>query len=174
MSLEIERKFLVTSPDWRGQSIGSERLRQGYLANTRACSVRVRIAGARSWLSVKGMQPGRVRPEYEYEIPVSDGAEMLADLIDGPAIEKIRHRVEVGTHQFEVDEFQGANRGLVIAEIELAAADDEFERPHWLGDEVTDEERFYNFRLAAVPFDAWPEAQRDAVLAGRCTGGVPT
>jgi adenylate cyclase len=171
MSLEIERKFLVRGADWRRQSAGSERLRQGYLANTRACSVRVRVAGARGWLSVKGMQPGRVRPEYEYEIPASDAAELLAALIEGPAIEKIRHRVEFGAHLFEVDEFQGANRGLVIAEIELDAADEDFQQPHWLGDEVTDDERFYNFRLAAEPFDVWPEAQRQSVIAGRRANG---
>lgn len=167
MSLEIERKFLVRSPDWRAQSAGSESLRQGYLANTRACSVRVRIAGKRSWLSVKGMQPGRVRPEYEYEIPERDATGMLASMIDGPAIEKIRHRVEVGGHRFEVDEFQGANRGLVVAEIELAAADEAFERPQWLGDEVTDDARYYNFRLVDEPFGQWPEPVRQAALAGR-------
>ena len=174
MSLEIERKFLVRSGAWRAAAAGSKSLRQGYLANTRACSVRVRIAGERGWLSVKGMQPGRVRPEYEYEIPEPDAAGMLASMVDGPAIAKIRHRVSVGSHLFEVDEFQGANRGLVIAEIELEAADQEFDRPDWLGDEVTDDPRYYNFRLADEPFERWPEAIRRAAVAGRnAMGGGP-
>jgi adenylate cyclase len=173
MNLEIERKFLVQSTDWREQATGQERLRQGYLANTPTCSVRVRVATGRGWVSVKGMQPGRVRPEYEYRIPESNATEMLSAFAEGPLIEKIRHRVPVGRHCFEVDEFQGANEGLVIAEIELDSRDEEFPRPPWLGDEVTEDARFYNFRLSSEPFGGWPDARRQAALRGRSLAGDP-
>lgn len=166
MNLEIERKFLVRDGRWRGAAIGNERLRQGYLANTARCSVRVRVAAGQGWISVKGMQPGRVREEYEYPIPEADAAGMLTAFVAGPWVDKIRHRVPVGGHVFEVDEFQGANEGLVIAEIELDAADEEFPRPPWLGDEVTDDERYYNFRLSSAPFGSWPEALRQAAGCG--------
>lgn len=167
MSLEIERKFLVKDAAWREQATGRERLRQGYLANTAACSVRVRTASGRGWVSVKGMQPGRVRQEFEYGIPETEAAEMLSAFAEGPLIEKIRHRVPVGRHCFEVDEFQGANEGLVVAEIELASGDEEFLRPSWLGDEVTEDPRFYNFRLSSRPFNVWPAADRRAALDGQ-------
>ncbi len=166
MRLEIERKFLVRDASWRGQTIGCARLRQGYLANTPVCSIRVRSAEGRGWISIKGMQPGRVRPEYEYAIPESEATEILAEFVAGPLIEKVRHQVPVGRHRFEVDEFLGSNEGLVLAEIELAAAEDEFARPQWLGDEVTEDARYYNFRLASEPFNAWPEARRRAALLG--------
>ena len=166
MNIEIERKFLVRDGRWRDGATGQQRLRQGYLANTAACSVRVRVAGGQGWISVKGMRPGRVRDEYEYAIPEADAAAMLAAFVGDPLIDKVRHRVPVGGHVFEVDEFQGANRGLVIAEIELDAPDEEFPQPPWLGDEVTDDGRYYNFRLVFEPFGAWPEELRQAVAGG--------
>lgn len=166
MNVEIERKFLVRDERWRDGVAGQQRLQQGYLANTAACSVRVRVAQRQGWLSVKGMRPGRVRDEYEYPIPEADATAMLAEFVGDPLIDKVRHRVPVGGHVFEVDEFQGANRGLVIAEIELNAPDEEFPQPPWLGDEVTDDGRYYNFRLASEPFGAWPEALRQAVARG--------
>lgn len=171
MNLEIERKFLVCSPAWREQATARERLSQGYLANTAACSIRVRTAAGRGWVSVKGMQPGRVRPEYEYAIPVSDAAEMLSAFAAGPLIEKTRHQVPVGRHRFEVDEFQGANEGLVVVEIELDTPDEEFPRPTWLGDEITEDARFYNFRLSSEPFRGWSEVRRRAARSGRIVAG---
>lgn len=171
MSLEIERKFLVRDERWRGQVAESGHLRQAYLANTAACSVRVRVAGAEAWLSVKGMQPGRVRDEFEYAIPGQDAEDMLATFAGGPWVEKIRHRVPIGRHEFEVDEFLGANEGLVIAEIELDAPDEEFPRPPWLGDEVTECERYYNFRLADAPFRDWPENLRQRIRRGQDATG---
>jgi len=108
-----------------------------------------------------------VRDEYEYLIPETDAASMLATFVGDPLVDKIRHRVRVGGHLFEVDEFQGPNQGLVIAEIELDAPDQEFPRPPWLGDEVTDDGRYYNFRLASEPFGTWPEDLRQAVGRGR-------
>jgi adenylate cyclase len=167
MSVEIERKFLVAGDGWRRVSIAQERLRQGYLANTPACSIRVRSARDRAWLSVKGMQPGRSRPEFEYPIPEPDAAQMLSDFAGEGGVEKIRHRVPVGSHCFEVDEFEGANAGLVIAEIELGASEESFDRPAWLGEEVTDDARFYNFRLATEPFSTWPDERRQDAMRGR-------
>lgn len=166
MNLEIERKFLVKDDAWRRDAIASAELRQGYLANTATSSVRVRVAGRDAWLSVKAMRAGRSREEFEYAIPLADALALLDGFIEGPPVEKTRHRVPVGGHEFEVDEFQGANRGLVVAEIELDDADEEFPRPRWLGDEVTDDARYYNFRLAGEPFCGWPKELRAAVARG--------
>jgi adenylate cyclase len=164
MNLEIERKFLGKGDDWRGQAVASTDLCQGYLANTAASSVRV--AANEAWLSVKAMLPGRTREEFEYAIPREDARALPAGFTEGPVIDKIRHRVPVGDHEFEIDEFLGANRGLVVAELELDDADEEFARPDWLGDEVTDDARFYNFRLASEPFRDWPADFRAQVAQG--------
>ena len=171
MNLEIERKFLVRDDRWREAATNAQRLRQAWLANTGRCSVRVRSAEDRGWISVKSMRPGRCREEYEYAIPVADAKALFGTLAEGPAVEKLRHAVPAGRHRFELDEFEGANRGLVIAEIELESAEEVFERPDWLGDEVTDDIRFYNFRLAAKPFVDWPGAWREAVARGRAPPG---
>ncbi len=167
MAIEIERKFLPRSDAWRGAVRDSTRLLQGYVANTPRCSVRVRIAGESAWLSLKSMEPGTTRLELEYPIPVADARLALDRMESGPRVEKVRHRVPAGRHCYEVDEFLGDNAGLVIAEIELGAADEAFERPDWLGDEVTGEPRFYSFMLAAEPFAGWPRALRDAARSGR-------
>jgi adenylate cyclase len=171
MKLEIERKFLVRGAAWRDLATARERLSQGYLANTSACSIRVRRASGRGWLSVKGMQPGRSRPEYEYRIPEADAAELLAAFAEGELVEKTRHIVPVAGHRFEVDEFAGRNEGLIVAEIELASSDEPIPRPDWLGEEVTEDARFYNFRLASTPFSHWNEAEQGAVRAGRRPAG---
>jgi adenylate cyclase len=167
MRQEIERRFLVRDEGWRAQARGAQALQQGYLAHTALCSVRVRAAAGEAWLTIKGRRSGAARSEFEYPIPPADAAALLAAFTGEARIEKQRHPVPVGRHLFEVDEFGGANRGLVIAEIELAAADEEFPRPAWLGDEVTDDERFYNASLAAVPFGSWPEQLRRAARCGR-------
>ena len=166
MNLEIERKFLVKDDAWRQDAVTCAELRQGYLANTGTSSVRVRVAGGEAWLSVKSMRAGRAREEFEYPIPLADALALLGGFTEGPLVEKIRHRVPVGGHEFEVDEFQGANRGLVVAEVELDDANEEFARPRWLGDEVTDDARYYNFRLAGEPFRDWPAELRAAVAQG--------
>lgn len=166
MKIEIERKFLVKDDGWRREAVARAELRQGYLANTKASSVRVRVAESEGWLSVKAMRSGRSREEFEYAIPVADARALLDGFTEGPPVEKTRHRVPVGGHEFEIDEFQGANRGLVVAEVELDEADEEFPRPRWLGDEVTDDPRYYNFRLASEPFRDWPAALRAAVARG--------
>ena len=172
MSIEIERKFLVCDDRWRAQSAGSALLRQGYLANTARCSLRVRVADGQGWLSAKAMQQGPSRAEFEYAIPAAEAEAMLAAFAEGPVVEKLRHRVMAGRHCFELDEFLGANAGLVLAEIELDAPEQAFPRPPWLGDEVTDDGRFYNFRLAMAPFSSWPATARASVAAGRSPHGA--
>ncbi len=167
MGIEVERKFLVVSGAWRDRVRQTIDIVQGYLANTTRSSTRVRIADGHATLSVKGMTPGASRPEFEYPIPVSEAREMLRSLCEGPLLEKRRHLVDVGSHCYEIDEFTGANTGLVVAEVELARADEPFARPGWLGDEVTDSLRYYNFRLVHEPFDSWPEADQEAARAGR-------
>ncbi|MCC7462589.1 MAG: CYTH domain-containing protein [Gammaproteobacteria bacterium] len=157
MAIEIERKFLVNGAAWRAGVRQRELLRQGYLANTERCSVRVRLAGGQGWLSVKAMTPGIARAEYELPLPHADAAAMLAELCLGPLIEKWRHRVIYENREWEIDEFLGENAGLIVAELELEAADAAFARPPWLGTEVTDDVRYYNFRLATQPWGRWPE-----------------
>ncbi|QPF73033.1 CYTH domain-containing protein [Roseateles sp. DAIF2] len=153
MGIEIERKFLVaTGEGWRRPD--ALVFSQGYLNRAAERTVRVRIAGARAFLTIKGKSRGASRAEFEYEIPVADARELLA-LCEGPLIEKTRHTLEVEGTRWEVDEFHGANAGLVLAEVELAHEDQPFARPAWLGAEVTGDERYYNSRLSEHPFSAW-------------------
>jgi adenylate cyclase len=155
MALEIERKFLVTSSAWRAQARSRELLRQGYLESAERSSIRVRTTGDRAWLNIKAKRSGMTRLEFEYPIPLADADEILSELCKGPRVEKYRHRVAVGAHTWEVDEFLGANQGLVVAEIELSDEAEQFERPAWLGEEVTQDERYYNFNLAKRPYMEW-------------------
>jgi len=154
IAIEIERKFLLADDRWRAEVRCSEYLAQGYLGGTRS-SVRVRIGGDRAWLNIKSLTLGAARLEFEYPIPVVDAQIMLAQLADGPVVSKMRHHVDIGQHLFEIDEFDGDNTGLIVAEVELSAADEEFARPAWLGREVTDDPRYYNVNLARRPFCAW-------------------
>lgn len=167
MGVEIERKFLVRHDGWRPAVVSSVDIVQGYLANTARSSVRLRVAGEAATLSVKGMTPGVRRDEFEYPLPLEDARHMLATLCEGPLLEKRRHVVAAGAHRFEIDEFKGPNAGLVVAELELARPDEPFARPAWLGEEVTDHARYYNFRLASEPFAGWPAGDREAARAGR-------
>jgi adenylate cyclase len=157
MPTEIERKFRIANDAWRQQIRSSTLLRQGYLANTARASVRVRLAGDEGWLSVKAMTPGRARAEYEAAIPAEDANDMLQRLCQGPVIEKWRHIVIYDGHEWEIDEFLGENAGLLIAELELDSEHEEFASPPWLGDEVTHDERYYNFKLSEHPWRRWPE-----------------
>ena len=166
MAIEIERKFLVRRDAWRGRIAETHQIVQGYLANTSLSSVRVRLADDLGRLSVKAMTPGLSRQEFEYEIPAGDAKRMLATLCEGPRIEKRRHIVECEGHRFEVDEFGGDNRGLIVAELELADESEPGPRPAWLGEEVTAHARYYSFRLARRPFGAWPAADREAARGG--------
>jgi adenylate cyclase len=155
VALEIERKFLVRSEAWRLQVSHRTLMRQGYMGSGSRCSVRARVAGDQAWLNFKAKRSGTTRLEYEYSIPVADANEMLNELCEGPLIEKYRHEVRIGEHVWEIDEFLGDNAGLIVAEIELADENEAFERPDWLGEEVTADERYYNFNLAKRPYTTW-------------------
>ena len=158
MSLEIERKFLVTSGAWRAAVRSSLSMRQGYLGLGARASVRVRIAADRAWLNLKSRVTGPVRHEFEYAIPLADAEQMLATMTEGAVVEKVRHRVPWHGVEFEIDEFQGVNAGLVVAELELEAIDAPYPRPPWLGLEVTDDVRYYNSSLASDPWSRWGPA----------------
>ncbi|WP_043362754.1 CYTH domain-containing protein [Belnapia sp. F-4-1] len=149
MGTEIERKFLVTSEAWRAEAGPGTRLRQGYLhAGTPV--VRIRQAGELAFLTIKG--PGLLaRAEFEYPIPPEDAEAMLASLCAPPIIDKTRHRIARDGLTWEIDEFAGHLAGLVLVEIELASADQAFDRPGWLGDEVTDDPRYQNAALSRAP-----------------------
>jgi adenylate cyclase len=162
MAVEIERKFRVLNDSWRSEISQSTLLRQGYLANTARASIRVRLAGSQGWLSVKGMTAGVSRAEYETPIATADASEMLDTLCEGPLIEKWRHIVVYEGSDWEIDEFLADNAGLVVAELELESELQYFARPAWLGAEVSEDERYYNFRLAQLPYRRWPENQRSS------------
>jgi adenylate cyclase len=160
VAVEIERKFLVVGEAWRAQVRHSVAMRHGYLVPPGGrASVRVRIEGAAGKLNIKAAVIGSTRAEYEYDIPVSDAQELLETLCEG-LILKTRHYLEYGGMLWEIDEFQGANAGLVVAEIELERADQPFARPDWLGREVTEEARYYNHALAWHPYRDWSPAER--------------
>lgn len=154
MAYEVERKFLVRSDAWRKVGVGSP-YRQGYLVNSEFRTVRVRISNGAAWLTVKGARVGLTRPEFEYTIPIGDAEEMLATLCDSSLVEKTRYKVPLGEHIWEVDEFHGENAGLVLAEIELRHEAEAFERPAWLGEEVSDDPRYYSAHLSKEPFSSW-------------------
>ncbi len=152
MPTEIERKFLVRSHAWKSGK--GTRLAQGYLSREPGRTVRVRVAEDHAYLTIKGRMVGISRPEFEYEIPVAD-AEQLLRLCDGLVVEKTRFLVTHAGTTWEVDEFHGANTGLVVAEVELDTEDEIFERPPWLGEEVTSDLRYTNSALASRPFTQW-------------------
>ena len=153
MAKEIERKFLVYRELWQPKGEGIE-IAQGYLAADKKRAVRVRLAGDRAYLTVKGPTKGVERLEFEYEIPTDDARAMLA-LCERPWIEKRRYCERYGAHTWEVDCFFGENEGLVVAEIELSAPDEPFERPPWLGEEVSTDSRYLNASLMRLPFSRW-------------------
>ena len=162
MGIEIERKFLLAGDAWRSGIARSQRLVQGYLlpSGAGACSVRVRIGGDLAWLNIKSAIAGVERAEYEYSIPRNDAEQMLQRFCTG-AIEKIRHHVPYAGRTFEVDEFGGENAGLIVAELELETADAQFERPAWLGSEVSNLRRYYNLHLVDHPYARWSAAERN-------------
>ncbi len=154
MALEIERKFLVTGDAWRILARGVT-YRQGHLCRTGTCTVRIRIAGERAFLTVKSRTSGITRAEYEYEIPLADGEELLANLAERPIIKKTRRKIPYAGFIWDVDEFHGENQGLILAEIELEHEDQPFDKPAWIGEEVTGDPRYGNAALARRPFSAW-------------------
>ncbi len=154
MGREIERKFLVRGDGWRTGPAG-EAVRQGYLAADVERSVRVRVVENKAFLTVKGKSEGLVRREFEYAIPPEDAAELLDYLCLQPLIQKTRYRREVGGRAWEIDEFAGENKGLILAEVELASPDESVVLPDWVGDEVSHDPRYYNANLARLPFSRW-------------------
>lgn len=153
---EIERKFLVCGQSWR--SLGTPVYYcQGYLSSNPARTVRVRIAGNKAFLTVKGANKGAVRTEYEYEIPVEDARVMLETLCERPLIEKTRTKIAYGGRIWEVDAFAGENEGLVVAEVELEDENAPIEKPDWVGEEVTGDARYYNSNLVAHPYASWKD-----------------
>ena len=153
MGVEIERKFLLTGDGWRALGTAVP-MRQGYLSSDKARVVRVRIEGDQAYLTIKSKSTGATRGEWEYPIPVLDAEELLA-LCDQPLVEKARRRIDYAGHVWEVDEFFGVNAGLVVAEIELDAEDAAFDKPEWIGEEVTDDPRYYNSSLIKRPYSSW-------------------
>lgn len=152
---EIERKFLVAG-DFRGEVSGASRIKQGFLSSVPGRTVRVRVRGDKGYLTVKGPAQGLTRFEWEKEIPAEE-AELLLRLCEPGMIDKTRYLVPStdGRHTWEVDEFHGDNEGLVVAEIELSSEDETFERPAWLGAEVTGDRRYYNSCLIRHPYKDW-------------------
>lgn len=155
MPIEIERKFLVSDEGWRNQAGPGVRLMQGYLVSRPELSVRARLEGEQGRLTIKGAARGISRSEFEYAIPAADARAMLSELAETGLIDKTRYRVREGAHTWEVDVFAGDNAGLVLAELELQSPDEAFERPCWLGAEVSDDPRYLNANLARRPFKDW-------------------
>jgi CYTH domain-containing protein len=154
--VEIERKFLVLSNDFVNEAFSQKRIVQAYLSSNPDRTVRVRIKGDKGFITIKGKSNanGTTRLEWEREISVMD-AEILLSICESGTIDKIRHEIKVGKHVYEVDIFSGENEGLVMAEIELESEEESFEKPSWLGEEVTNDERYYNAYLSKKPFVNW-------------------
>ena len=163
--LEIERKFLVLNDDYKRQAFGGSRISQGYICSGHGRTVRVRIRDDRGYLTIKGPSDaaGLSRYEFEKEITLEE-AQQLMKLCEPGAIDKTRYLVKSGAHTFEVDEFYGDNDGLVIAEVELQSEDESFEKPAFIGREVTGDRRYYNAHLTKHPFCDWREQERSESL----------
>ncbi|MEL6854232.1 MAG: CYTH domain-containing protein [Cyanobacteria bacterium J06607_13] len=160
MPQEIERKFLVASDRWRdalaARNLTGQFYCQGYIATVHpGQSVRLRIVGEQGYLTIKGPTEGLSRAEFEYDIPVDDARELLETLCDRPFIEKIRYRLPIDNLVWEIDEFQGDNAGLVIAEVELTSAGQTVSLPDWVGKEVSGDVRYYNSSLVKRPYGQW-------------------
>lgn len=154
MGVEIERKFLLAGERWR--TLGTPvLLRQGYLSSDPGRVVRVRVDGQHAYLTIKGRSEGATRGEWEYPIPLDEANELLERLCEKPLIEKTRREISFRGNTWEVDEFLGANQGLVVAEIELTSEDQQFDKPDWIGEEVTHDPRYYNSSLVRKPFSSW-------------------
>ena len=153
---EIERKFLVQSSDFIAEASHSQKIAQGYLNSTSERTVRIRIKDDKGFITIKGKgdESGTTRFEWEKEIELYE-AEALLKLCESGAIDKTRYVIKKGSHTFEVDIFEGENKGLIVAEIELSDANEIFEKPSWLAEEVTGDEKYYNAYLSKKPFTTW-------------------
>jgi adenylate cyclase len=154
MGKEIERKFLVKGDVWRSLATGTA-CRQGYLNSAKERTVRVRTIDDRAFLTIKGLTVGATRGEYEYEIPLADCNAMLDALAEKPIIEKKRYKVPLEGLTWEIDEFFGENDGLIVAEVELESKMQIFEKPEWVGEEVTADPRYFNSNLIKHPYSKW-------------------
>lgn len=154
MAKEIERKFLINGKTWEKRDAGIF-YRQGYLSTERNRSVRIRAGEGKGYLTIKGETHGSVRDEFEYEIPFEDANELLRNFCRKPLIEKRRYKIKYGGLTWEVDEFEGENKGLILAEVELTAEDQRIELPPWIGKEVTGDAKYYNVNLVKNPFSKW-------------------
>ena len=154
--LEIERKFLVVGDDYKRQAFSSSRIQQGYICSSHGRTVRVRLRDERGYLTIKGPSKDGGLSRYEFEKEISkEEAEQLMRLCEPGIIDKTRWLVKSGNHTFEVDEFYGENEGLVMAEVELGSEDEHYEKPDFIGLEVTGDHRYYNSHLRKHPFSVW-------------------
>lgn len=155
MGTEIEHKFLVKNDNWKSSVISETPIEQGYLTTGGGLTVRVRVKGDAAFLTVKGPSNGTRRSEFEYAIPPEDADAILN--LDGASgvISKIRYQVRAGSHTWDLDVFDGENAGLVVAEVELDTEGEDFDRPDWAGEEVTDDPRYFNSALAEKPYSSW-------------------
>ena len=156
MALEIERKFLVLDDSYKHEAFSKSHIQQGYICSERGRTVRIRIRNERAYITIKGpsLNGGLSRYEFEQEIPLDDARKLLT-LCDPGIIDKTRWLVKAGSHTFEVDEFAGDNAGLTVAEVELASEDEAFEKPAFIGQEVTGDRRYYNSQLRVNPYCRW-------------------
>ncbi len=155
MATEIERKFLVINDDWRGIVESEMQIVQAYLGNNEFSSTRIRIQDDKANINIKSATLGISRTEFEYAIPVVDAQLIIDDLCIKPVIKKTRFIVEHMNHTWEIDVFSGDNEGLIVAEIELSSPDETFEKPSWLGEEVSNDARYYNVCLVNNPYKTW-------------------
>jgi len=154
MGVEIERKFLPAGNEWKRLAAGTA-YRQGYLCADKERTVRVRTVGDQGFITVKGASIGLARLEYEYKIPIDDANALLDRLCQKPLIEKHRYKIDHAGFTWEVDEFSGENDGLVVAEIELESEGQLFDKPDWIGEEVTGDRRYFNANLIRYPYSQW-------------------
>lgn len=158
MAIEIERKFLLSSEDWRQETDNGVRIKQGYFNNTDNFTLRVRTFNARAYLTIKGPSNGLSRSEFEYEIPLLDAQKMFQEFCGTRIVEKIRYQIPEanGVGVWEIDEYLGDNLGLFTAELELPSEETSFVKPQWLGEEVTTVKKYSNGSLSRHPYNQWP------------------
>lgn len=160
MATEIERKFLVINNDWKQQAYKQEHYIQAYLCTNEKSSSRIRICNDRANLNIKSSTIGITRAEYDYELPIDEAKEIVENLCERPFIEKTRYFVKHGKHVWEIDVFARENEGLTVAEIELGSVEETFDKPSWVGEDVSDDPKYYNVLLVTKPFNTWPNNQK--------------
>jgi adenylate cyclase len=166
VGIEIERRFLLASEAWRPLVVRRSEIAQGYLAKTGKATVRARIRDDLAWVCIKSAKVGRACQEFEYAISTADAVSLL-ELTQDSLIRKVRYEVLYAGHTWEIDEFHGNNKGLIVAEIELDQADEQFDRPNWLGLEVTEDPKYFNSSLSTRPFTTWSPEEQGAVALRR-------